>query len=44
METILATLITLVLYLPLGAILLLDVLGLHLGRYDGDNALPIPGA
>ncbi len=44
METILATLIAIVFYVPIGLMLLLDIAGFRLGRYDEGNALAATGA
>ncbi len=44
METLLAALVALVFYVPIGLVILLDVAGFRLGRYDDGNALAAPGA
>ncbi len=44
METLLATLIAIAFYVPIGLLMLLDIAGLRLGRYDEANELAAPGA
>lgn len=44
MEEILAALVAVVFYVPIGLLMLLDIAGFRLGRYDEGNALAAPGA
>jgi hypothetical protein len=44
METILAALIAAMFYVPIGLLVILDIAGVRLGRYDDGNELVAPGA